>query len=473
MSNASSPTGDPTDLLRAALAGSAGGFTELRYHRKRQRVLGVEQGRLDTSQSTEHTGVAVRVLEQGTWGFASTPELEVNAIRRAMDRARSAARASSAVRRTRIEALPPTGLATGRFEGPGVQESLDRGVEELLDLVLGLERSTAARSKSLVSSSCAYSEIFEEKGIVTSDGAGAWLRQVRPELRVLAVAGKDGEIQRAHRAIGVSGGWDCLFRSGPAEDLGEQAAKLAVDLLAAGYPEGGRKRVLLSPELVGLLTHEAIGHTVEADFVMAGSVAAGKLGQRVASELVTLCDSGASEYAEGACGTLSVDDEGVPTQRTTVIREGILESYLHNRESAAHFEVEPTGNARAWEFTDEPLIRMRNTYIAPGESSFDELLGGIEDGYLLEGAANGQADSNGEFMFGTQAAYRVQNGKRGKLLRGVNLSGQAFDVLSAVDGVGSEFKWDLGSGHCGKGQPAKVDAGGPWVRTEVLLGGRQ
>jgi TldD protein len=245
-----------------------------------------------------------------------------------------------------------------------------------------------------------------------------------------------------------------------------------VDLLSAAYPEGGRTRVLLSPSLVGLLTHEAVGHTVEADFVAAGSVAAGKLGTRVASEHVTLCDSGLSELSTGAGGTLMVDDEGVLTGNTTIIKDGVLVSYLHDRESAARNGVAPTGNARAWEFDNEPLIRMRNTYIAPGDASLEAMIANIDDGYLLDGAANGQADANGEFMFGTREAYRIQNGVRGPLLRGVNISGTAFDVLRSVDAVGRDFKWDLGAGHCGKGQPAKVDAGGPWLSCEVVLGGR-
>ena len=115
---------------------------------------------------------------------------------------------------------------------------------------------------------------------------------------------------------------------------------------------------------------------------------------------------------------------------------------------------------------------MRNTYIVPGTATLDEMIANIEDGYLLDGPANGQADSNGEFMFGTREAYRIQNGKRGPLLRGVNISGTAFDVMRTVDAVGREFKWDLGSGYCGKGQPAKVDAGGPWLSCEVIVGGR-
>jgi TldD protein len=193
----------------------------------------------------------------------------------------------------------------------------------------------------------------------------------------------------------------------------------------------------------------------------------------VASELVSLVDSGASEYYEGAGGTLPVDDEGVVTGHTTIIRHGILESYLHNRESAARFGVRPTGNARAWEFSDQPLIRMRNTYIEPGSSTLEEMIAGVQDGFLLEGPQGGQADATGEFMFGVQEARRIRNGVLGELVRGVTISGIAFDVLQTVDAVSSEFRWDLGSGYCGKVQPAKVDAGGPWLRCQAVLGGRQ
>ncbi len=463
---------DPIDLLSSALVGREQGFVELRLHRKRQRAVAVEKGRVETAQSTEHTGVGVRVLEEGTFGFASTDRLDVASIRRAIDQARAAARASARLRTRAIDGMAPADLARGRFEVPGFAETEARSLDEVLDLVLRTEARARAGANQVDSASAAYSELLEEKAIVTTDGARAWLRHVRPELRVGAVARSGGELQRGSRSVGVTGGWECLFRATSADGLADDAARIAVDRLRAGYPEGGRKRVLLSPALVGLLTHEAIGHTVEADFVMSGSCAAGKLGQRVASELVTLCDSGASEYADGAGGTLPVDDEGVITGRTPIIERGVLTGYLHNRESAAHFGVAPTGNARAWEYQNEPLIRMRNTYIEPGNSSFEELLAGIEDGYLLDGPANGQADANGEFMFGTQEAYRVKDGVKGPLMRGVNLSGRAFDVLASVDGVGREFRWDLGSGHCGKGQPAKVDAGGPWLRCQVLLGGR-
>lgn len=469
MANASS---DPTDLLQDVLDSKSGGFLELRYHKKRTRAVAVEKGRVDAAQITEHTGVGVRVLEDGTFGFASTHRADAASLAGAIDSAREAARASAQARTQRCPPLPRVALARGRFESPGVDELLEQPIERPLELVLRLEAVARGSSTAIQSAACGYTEVFEEKGIVTSDGAKAWTRLVRPEFRVSAVARRDGEIQRGVETVGATGAWDCLFRRSSPEALADRAAARAVDLLSAGYPAGGRVRVLLSPGLVGLLTHEAVGHTVEADFVQAGSVAAGKLGTRVASERITLADSGASELLPGAGGTLAVDDEGIHTRNTVIIRDGVLVSYLHDRESAARFGVAPTGNARAWEFEHAPLIRMRNTYIAPGDADLDELIALLGDGYLLDGAANGQADSNGEFMFGTRAAYRITQGRKGPLLRGVNISGTAFEVLKSVERVGQEFQWDLGAGHCGKGQPAKVDAGGPWILCTVVLGGR-
>ena len=467
-------TPDPTDILQEALEADGGGHVELRYHSKRTRSVSVEKGRVDQVLLAEHTGVGVRVLAGGVYGFASTASLEVGSIRQAVDNARAAALASVGPgkgQQARAE-LPATELARGRFEEPGFVELEARPIEESLEWVIEMEARTRAASKSIQSALCRYAEVFEEKGIVTSDGAKAWTRLVRPEFATSAVAAKDGEIQRGARSVGSTGAWDCLFRRADPEQYSEEAAAMAVNLLRAGQVRGGRKRVILSPSLVGLLTHEAIGHTVEADFVAAGSCAQGRIGQRVASELITLCDSGASEYLPGAGGTLAVDDEGVLARRTEIIRAGVLSSYLHDRRSAADFGVAPTGNARAWEYDDAPLIRMRNTYIEPGDSSLEEMIAATDDGLLLDGPKNGQADANGEFMFGTLQAWPIKKGVRGDLLRGTNISGTAFDVLRSVTAVGSEFEWDLGSGHCGKGQPMKVDAGGPWLACEVLVGGQ-
>jgi TldD protein len=188
---------------------------------------------------------------------------------------------------------------------------------------------------------------------------------------------------------------------------------------------------------------------------------------------VTLCDGGTVENNADAGGALLVDDEGVATQTTEIIKNGILSSYLHNRESAAHFGVAPTGSARAWLYHDEPLIRMRNTYLRPGGQSLEEIIASTESGYLVDNPLGGQADATGEFMFGAQRVTRIEKGKLTEMYRGATISGQAFNVLSTVDAVSREFKMDLGGGYCGKGQPAKVDAGGPFIRCKATIGGMQ
>ena len=160
-------------------------------------------------------------------------------------------------------------------------------------------------------------------------------------------------------------------------------------------------------------------------------------------------------------------------RRVDIIKDGKLVNYLHNRETAAHFGVEPGGNARAWEYTDEPLIRMRNTFIQPGQDDLNEMIAGIKDGFFIDGPEGGQADATAEFMFGASKVRKIRNGKLAEHVQKITVSGQAFDVLKTVDAVSKDFQWDLGAGHCGKGQPAKVDAGGPYIRCEVLIGGAQ
>jgi TldD protein len=454
------------------LLSSESGFVELRYHNKEFRSFSAEKGRIESSAIKKRMGVGVRVLVDGNWGFSSVGSLEREAILNAIRKAKESAKLSQGIRQSKVVIPSSPLLAVGSFPGPGIQDFKNKSIEEKISLVYDTHQKSLSFSNKLSSVGCGFTEIFEEKSIVTTDGANVEYSVYRPEFRVSASASHDGSMETGGESIGVMGGWDCLFREKDPMQISEEACKTAVDLLESSLPEGGYSTVILSPSIVGLLVHEAIGHTVEADFVLSGSVAQGMIGKRVGSDLVTLCDSGLEEYYPGACGTQPIDDEGIHTEKTVIIQNGILKSYLHNRETAAHFGVNPTGSARSWEYSDLPLIRMRNTYLEPGESLLEDMIKETEDGYFLEGAKNGQADSTGEFMFAVQKAWRIQKGKITGLHKGVTVTGQAFDVLANVDRVSKEFKWDLGSGHCGKGQPAKVDAGGPYIRTKALLGGR-
>ncbi len=448
-------------------------WTEIRYHNQRRRSLGVRKGEVNEMSSKQFGGVGIRVLIDGTWGFASTSDLSPGGLEQALQKAQQLAQDLAPRKKQKIELKATQRLAQGNFVIPGYKELWAMPMEEKFDFVKKTEQQLSAEAQKIEAASCLYSEIFEEKMILTSDGAHCHIQLARPELRLLAF-GADGSLRSYGReSVGGTGSWECLFQNKPIEQLIGQAAEEAVEMLKAPEGEGGKKTVILAPAMVGLLSHEAIGHTVEADFVRAGSVASGKLDQMVASPVVTLCDSGHSEYCGGAGGELPVDDEGVLCKKVTIIQKGQLVSYLHNRESAFEFGVEPAGNARAWAFNDEPLIRMRNTYIEPGEDNLDDMIAGIEEGYYIDGPGGGQADATGEFMFGASKVRRIEKGRLRSFVRELTVSGKAFDVLKSVDAVSKDFRWDLGSGYCGKGQPAKVDAGGPYLRCQLLVGGAQ
>ncbi len=460
------------DLLKA-IVGDSKHWVELRVHDRRALQILVRKGIMESAAYRKNAGIGVRVLVNGTWGFSSTARLDRPGIEEVVREATASAEKSSSGRTAKIERLQDCELAVGDYKSGDAEELASHTAEEKTELVVETEKATRESSRSIRSAMCRYTELIDEKWIVSTDGADAHLEDTKLEFAVSAVAGEGDDMQVAYQGIGVTGGWPDVFRKWTPESMSDHVSRVAVDLLSAPYAPGGRATVVMNPELVGLLAHEAIGHTVEADLVLSGTAATGKIGEKVASDLVTMIDSGPALIGDrSAGGVVLVDDEGVETGRTVLIGHGILRSYLHDRETAAHFDVAPTGNARAWQYDDEPIIRMRNTYIEPGRSSYEEIISSVKNGFLLKGAGSGQADANAEFMFGVQEAYEIKNGQVGRLLRGATISGDAFEVLSSIDMVSSDFEWAIGSGHCGKGQAAKVDGGGPFVRCEVVVGGR-
>lgn len=461
------------DLL-TRIAAQSSGWIELRFQERKTKQIAVRNGALEESSSKRIQGVGVRALVDGVFGFASTTDLTEQGILSAVAAAQGAAKTSAGAKKQRIKGLAESSMGVGRFPVATMDPLDTHPLEEKLALVMRIDERIRDGASAIVSSATSYAEIQDEKIIVTTDGARTHLFISIPEFRVMAVAQKDGDQCFGRKATSVSGGWNDLLEFLSPEEMVDYAVRMAVEQLTAPHPPGGLATVVLDSGLVGVLSHEAIGHTVEADIVLGGAITADKMNQQVASELITMVDSGASERLPHAVGTLPVDDEGVVTCKTTIIENGVLRSYLHNRETAALFGVEPTGNARAFEYSDAPIIRMRNTYIEPGATPVEDLIAGVADGYYMCGLGfGGQADSNAEFMFSVCEARRIQNGKIGELVQGATISGNAFDVLNSVDAVGNDFLWDLGAGTCGKGQPAKVDAGGPHLRCKATIGGRQ
>ncbi len=463
-----------TEELRKDMEQTKGAsYVEMRYHGRVLNEIKVGNGKVDRIRSVVNDGIGIRVLVRGCWGFSSTSEMSRESVLDAANDAVSSAGLLSEGKQRKVEKLADADLAVGVFKSPVNGNLTDYSIEEKVKLVIDSEANTRRYSSKVKAASCIYRETIDQKIIVNTDGASAELFDSKPEFAVAAVAKESGNSATAFEGIGVTGGWKDLFDARSADDIVKEAAQKAVMLLKAKRPKGERTQVILDPAMVGLISHEAIGHTVEADFVLSGSIVKDKVGQQIASDLVTLVDSGPSLFKNGAAGTLSVDDEGVIAGRTVIIENGILKSFLHNRETAVILSAEPTGNARAYEYDNEPLIRMRNTFIEPGSYSYDEMIKETKHGYLLKGGRSGQADANGEFMFGSQEAYLIEKGEIGPLLRGTSISGRAFDVLLTMDAVGKDFEYDIGTGYCGKYQPMKVDGGGPHIRCVAIVGGMQ
>ena len=205
--------------------------------------------------------------------------------------------------------------------------------------------------------------------------------------------------------------------------------------------------------------------------MLGGSVAGHCLGRQVASEKVTLTDFAHTAFGERCPLPVFVDDEGTEAKDVPLIENGILTGYMNSRQSAQHFGMEPGGNARAWLFSDEPLIRMRNTAVHPGTDHLEDMIASIDDGYYLIDSGNGQGDTTGEFMFGVTMGYEIKHGKLGRALLDTTISGVAFDMLKTVDMVSDTVVWSS-SGFCGKKQPMPVGMGGPALRCQVTIGGR-
>lgn len=461
---------DLRNLLEQAKGAS---YAEVRYHSRLLNEIRISNGELERIRSVVNGGTGIRVLVDGCWGFSSTSETRKQSLADTMHAAISSASLLSKGKQRKVEKLADANLAVGTFK-PTINGKLeDYTIEDKVKLVKNSEAYARKYSSKIKSASCTYRETIDHKIILNTDGASVELFDSKPEFSISAVAAESGNNVTASEGIGITGGWKDLFSSRSATDMAKQVAQRAIKLLKAKQPKGEKTTIILDPGMVGLISHEAIGHTVEADFVLSGSIVKDKLGQKVASDLVTLVDSGPSQIQNCAAGTIFVDDEGVVAKRTAIIENGILSSFLHNRESASILNAEPTGNARAFEYDNEPLIRMRNTYIEPRDYTYDEIIKETKHGYLIKGARNGQADANGEFMFGSQEAYLIEKGEIKQLLKGASISGRAFDVMMSVDAVGKDFKYDIGTGYCGKYQPMKVDGGGPHIRCTAIIGGLQ
>lgn len=455
------------EILRAIMEKRPSGVhLEIRYHQRKKIEVRVDKGVLRTASSDDFSGVGIRALANGAWGYASTSKMDKETICETLSDAITAAKCLAPSMKEKIQ-LAQIKPVSGDFFNLGTDPFIDHGVDEIVELATSTDKALRAADKKIKGSLVLFDIPTNHRIILNSDGTDVELKDSRPSFYVRAVASEGGKKMPYMVAEGMTGGWE-FFKKFPMEDTVEKAVDTSIKFLDAPLAQGGKHVVVMEPSVVGLISHEAIGHTVEADAVLTGSAAKDMMGEQVASEHVTMVDSGEEEIG---AGWLAVDDAGVKAGKTVVIEKGIMKSYLHSRATAHHFGVEPTGNERAYEYNVEPLIRMRNTYIEPGDFKREELIEDVKFGYLLVKAGGGQADYSSEFMFSVREAYEIRNGEIAQLVKNVTLSGNAYELLSSVDGVGMNWTLDLGRGYCSKWQRAKVDGGGGLTRAIALVSG--
>ena len=448
---------------------SFAGYTELRAHENTTQTIQILMGSVTTNQLVRVGGVSARVRRGGMWGFASRPVFSSEAVKNVLDAATQNA-AFLESRRPAADALPArpgnvsVDLRSGRAQP---------GAAELLELLRPLDEYIRQKYPKLQSRWLRLHRFDNEKSLVTSDGAESMVYLPQTHIYFgMTMERDDGPVELMSRRNGGLGNAADLYASPDA--LLREIDALYEDLCRKRegvYPEAGLRDCILGPDLAGILAHEAVGHTVEADLVQAGSVAGRMLGTRVADERISIVDFAHTAWGETAPVPVYVDDEGVEARDAVLIENGVLKGFMHNKESAQRAGVEPDGNARGFTFSDEPLIRMRNTAILPGQDKLEDMVASLEDGYYLCNPSNGQADMTGEFMFGVTMGYEVKNGKRGRALLDTTVSGVAFDMLKTVTQVSDDVTW-LSSGFCGKKQPMRVGMGGPAIRCKINVGGR-
>ena len=443
--------------------------TILRGHENRNRRVVLLKGSLVQNSRSEGRGISARVNKNGTYGFASIAEYSTDAAEKVLKAATENALFLSGHSGKNI-ALP---ASKGRESFSLNHEIVDVEQKIIIDLCKTIDAYIEKKYPDLASRTIVYAEDSQDRILYTSDACNGHLVTPRCYVYVMMSAEtKDGVPVELFKAFG---GFGSLYdHFGNLEKIYPEIDKLyqkLMDKKEGVYAEAGYKTVVLGGMMGGMLAHEAVGHTVEADLVRGGSVAGPNLNKRVASDLVSLVDFAHTYDGKMAPLPVYMDDEGIKAEDAVLIRDGILVGYMNDRESAQEFGMEPCGNARGWSFSDEPLIRMRNTCILPGKNTVEEMIASVEDGYYLIDSGNGQADLTGEFMFGVTCGYEIKNGKLGKALLDTTVSGVAFEMLKTVDMVSDTVEWSS-SGFCGKKQPMAVGMGGPHMRCKIMIGGR-
>ena len=440
-------------------------FAEVFVEDKRSSSAVLDDGRVEELTSGRDRGAGIRVVAKDTTGFAHTADLTAAGLTAAAEAAAAAARGGGG--RTRTVALDPSGSAT-----VPTAEILPEDVAKTTKVELLASADAAARAvgSQISQVSARYGDSRRRILVANSDGLLAQDDQVRTLFSVSCVATGDTGLQTGRESVGHTVGFE-LFEQTDVAETARRAAERAVTKLGARPAPSGTMPVVVGPGGGGVLFHEACGHGLEADLVAkSASVFAGRVGDEVATPLVTLIDDGtmAQEW-----GHFAIDDEGCRAGHNVLIDRGVLTDYMWDHLRARKEGRASSGNGRRQSYQHLPMVRMTNTYIGNGDDHPDDIISATSQGVYVAQLGGGQVNTaTGDFVFGMTEAYLIENGEITDPIRQGNLIGNGPEVLKLIDAVGNDFA--MGSpGTCGKdGQGVPVGDGTPTLRVEALtIGG--
>jgi len=465
------PAGLGEDALHRTLAcllGHAIDSGDLYFQQRRAESWGLEDGQVKNASHAIQQGVGVRATSGEKTGFAYSDEIVLPALLEAATAARAIARDGGD---TRLQVWRSA-------QRPALYEPLDPletlSADAKVRLLEAVDAEARRQDPRVTQVMVSLAAVRDTILIAGSDGTLAG--DVRPlvRLNVSVIVEHDGRREQGSSGGGGRVGYGWFLDQDRALGHARGAVRQALINLEAIPAPAGTMTVVLGPGWPGVLLHEAIGHGLEGDFNRKGTSAfSGRISERVATPLCTVVDDGTLASRRGS---LNIDDEGTPTQCTTLIECGVLKGYLQDKLNARLMKTAPTGNGRRESYAHLPLPRMTNTYMLPGEHDPAEIVASVERGLYAVNFGGGQVDiTSGKFVFSASEAYLIENGRVTRPVKGATLIGNGPDVLTKVSMVGNDLKLDAGVGTCGKdGQSVPVGVGQPTLKIESLtVGGTQ
>lgn len=448
----------------AAAMSKGGGYADLYFEHKISGNLGLEDGKVNRAFSNVDFGVGIRVLKGDQTGFAYTESLTLDEMLNAAKLAASIANSNSNFNPNKIQEKVPANFysISKKWEDVPVKDKVPF-VQKINDKVFELDEKVI-KVNAFLNDETSYVLFCNSEGRLTYD--------YRPMVNfgVVCIMQKDGKIENSYSARSFRKGFEWL-----SDDLVNELATEVVArtnlLFEATKPKAGEMPVVMGAGGSGILLHEAIGHTFEADFNRKGtSIFSDKMGKKVAENFINIIDDGTLPNNRGS---INIDDEGNDTQKTYLVKDGVLNSYIHDRISANYYNVEPTGNGRRESFRNIPIPRMRATYMEAGPHSKGDIISNVDYGVYVDNFSNGEVKIGaGDFTFFVKSGFLIEKGKLTQPIKDINIIGNGPQALADISMAANDYAIDNGTWTCGKsGQSVPVTCGLPTVLVKKLTVG--